>query len=227
VVVAVAENPLPEALSPRANRLALVAVALVAIALGALGWFLPIPGGSLVAPTLTVLGVGAAIALVAWVAACFRPNQHWRWVFAAGVVGVTVIAGIWTYAFSLPMSLWFDSGATAQALAALAPLRASAQAHGGVATARPCTLQATGSIGPLRAPYQQCAVWTPEGRFVTFSAVGSSPSRGLSFTYVGAKTFADECARHLVGQWWMFTESANTNGVPGSCPIGYRYYGGP
>ena len=32
----------------------------LAVALGALGWFLPDAGGSLVTPTLTVLAVGAA-----------------------------------------------------------------------------------------------------------------------------------------------------------------------
>lgn len=213
--------------SRRPEVLASVAVIVVALVLGYLGWILPSPGGSLVVPTLIVLGVGAGVALVGWVAASFRPLQRWRWIFAVGVGVAAVLASIWTFAFSLPASLAWDAGATAQAQAALASLQVSAQAHGGVAPLQPCTLHGSGSIGPLDAPYLECAVWTPEGHFVTFRTSGSGPDRGIAFTNAGARTFPDACTRHLVGEWWMFTEAADTDGDPGSCPIGYHYQGGP
>jgi hypothetical protein len=211
--------------SSRPDVLATVAVIVVALVLGYLGWILPIPGGSLVVPALIVLGVGAGVALVGWVAASFRPLQRWRWIFAVGAGVVAVLASLWTFAFSLPASLAWDSNATAQAEAALASLRVSA--HGGVAPLQPCTLHGSGSVGPLDAPYVECAIWTPEGHFVTFRASGSEPARGIGFTDAGARTFPDECTRHLFGEWWMFTGSADTDGDPGTCPIGYQFQGAP
>ena len=213
--------------SRRQAVLASVAVIVVALVLGYLGWILPVPGGSLVVPALIVLGVGVGVALVGWVAASFRPLQAWRWIFAVGVGVVAVLASVWTFSFSLPASLAWDSGATAQAQAALASLQPSARAHGGVAPLQPCTFHGTGRIGPLDAPYLECAIWTPEGHFVTFKASGSGPARGIGFTDAGARTFPDACTRHLFGEWWMFTESADTDGDPGSCPIGYQFQGAP
>lgn len=213
--------------SRRPDLLGAGAVIVAALVLGYLGWILPVPGGSLVVPALIVLGIGAGVGLVGWVAASFRPLQSCRWTFAVGVGVVAVLASVWTFAFSLPASLTWDSDATAQARAALASLQPSALAHGGVAPLQPCTLHANGSIGPLDAPYLECAIWTPEGHFVTFRASGSGPARGIGFTDAGARTFPDACTRHLFGEWWMFTESADTDGDPGSCPIGYQFQGAP
>jgi len=117
VVLEIAEDARTEkeaVSSRRPDVLASVAVIVFALVLGYLGWILPIPGGSLVVPALIVFGVGAGIALVGWVAASFRPFQRWRWIFAVGVRVVAVRASIWTFSFSLPASLAWDEGATAQ-----------------------------------------------------------------------------------------------------------------
>jgi hypothetical protein len=78
-------------------------------------------------------------------------------------------------------------------------------------------------VGPINAPYSRCAVSTPEGHFVLFTAVGHNG--GIGFTDRFAATFQDECTRHLTGKWWMFT--SETKGTPGGCPIGYQFHVGP
>jgi hypothetical protein len=50
--------------------------------------------------------------------------------------------------------------------------------------------------------------------------------RGLVYTDRPSASFADECARRLVGDWWMFASSTDSNGDPGSCYFGYRFAGG-
>jgi hypothetical protein len=189
-------------------------VMLVAIVLGYLGWVLPSPGGSLVVPTLIVFGIGCAAGIACWIIAG-------SWVTAVAVVGVTVLASVWTFSFSLPASVAWDSNATSQAQTALQQLASSPRNQYGVPL-RPCSTRTTGSVGPIGAPYRQCSVSTPEGHFVIFTA-GGLTGRGLGYTDVGAATFPDQCSRHLTGEWWMFTrDSSGTSG----CPIGYQFHGG-
>ena len=187
--------------------------------LGYLGWTLPTVGGSLVTPTLAVLLVGAGIAGTTWVAACFRPHRRALWVFSVVVGVLTLVAAAWTLEFALPASLAWQSSATHQAETLLTRIRDEPGYAHGVAPLQPCTEVKTGSIGPLPAPYSECAVWTSEGHFVSFDA----PRGGLTYTNVGAITFEDQCYRHLVGRWWM--DAPESSGV-GACPFGYRFRGG-
>jgi hypothetical protein len=194
----------------------------VLLVLGYLGWVLPSPGGSLLVPTAVVAAAGAAVAFVSWVVACFRPAWRNLWAFAVAVVACTALAAVWTFEFSLPVAMAWDTGATPSAQRTLLQAQHAPINAGGVPYL-PCSTVETGSIGPLPAPYRVCAISSPEGHFVIYTAVGTSPVRGVAYTDVGAATFPDECSRHLVGPWWMFVGGASGSG----CPFGYRFHGGP
>ncbi len=204
--------------------LPVVGLPAVAIALGYLGWILPAPGGSIFLPTLLVSGLGFSIAAVSWLVASVRPRPGVR-PFALGVAVVAVVGAVWTFQFSLPASIAWDSSATTHAQAVLANLEAMAKGHHGVAPLQPCVKHTDGAVGPLDAPYTTCGTWTPEGHFVNFSVGSPVNARGLGYTNVGPATFPDQCERHLVGDWWMFT-SSNDARDPGMCPIGYHFQGG-
>ena len=218
-MVAVAEDVrLAEVRSHRSGwPVTAVTVAIVGAVLGYLGWVLPRPGDSLVVPTLVVLGIGCALAvpgIVYWLVSG-------RGAIAIAILATTVVAAIWTFEFSLPAAVALDTSATAQAQAALVQLNSSPRSKYGVPL-HPCSMKVVGSVGPLGAPYRQCAVSTPEGHFVLYTS-GTQTSRGLGYTDIGASTFPDACSRHLIGRWWMFTGPKNGEGA---CPIGYSFQGG-
>jgi hypothetical protein len=169
----------------------------------------------LVIPTLIVFGIGCGFGVAFW----FISGS---WLSLVCVAAITVAASVWTFAFSLPAAMVLDSGSTSQAQSALVQLASSPKGRYGVPL-RPCVTVVTGSVGPVTAPYQQCAVSTPVAHFVLFTAVGHDG--GIGFTDRAAATFLDECTRHLAGKWWMFT--AETKGTAGGCPIGYQFHGGP
>jgi len=218
-MVTVAEELRPAEARPHRPRwpATLVTVLSVAAVLGYLGWELPRPGASLVVPTLIVLGVGCVLATVGlayWIVSG-------RGAIALSIIATTLVACIWTFECSLPVAMALDTGATARAQTALEQLNSSPRSKYGIPL-HPCSSEVVGSVGPLRAPYRQCAVSTPEGHFVLYTS-GTGTSRGIGFTDVGAATFPDACSRHLIGPWWMFT--APTGGE-GQCPIGYSFHGG-
>jgi len=186
-----------------------------ATVLGSLGWVLLSPGGSLAIPTLIVLGVGGAIGIIYWIVTGSGTT-------AVALAAVTLAASVWTFACALPVSVALDPSADAQAHAAFVQLASSPRSKYGIPV-DPCSTKRDGSVGPLDAPYRVCAVSSPQGHFVLFTAIGQSP-RGLGFTDIGAATFLDECSRHLIGEWWTFT--ASTGGL-GGCPLGYQFHGGP
>jgi hypothetical protein len=202
------------------------AAVFVGIALRALGTELVTPGHSLAVPTAIVAAVGGGIVLVSWVVASFRATRQAGWILAVGSGVVTVLACLWTFEFAIPAAIEW-SNATAQAQGVLSRLQHSPQNFHGTVPPQPCTVHATGSVGPLGAPYRECAVWTPVGHAVTFTAAGPNASGGLVYTDRPSAFFADECARHLVGSWWMVAPSTDSDGDPGSCYIGYRFHGGP
>jgi hypothetical protein len=204
------------------GRRGLLGAVVGGVALGFLGWVLPTPGGPLVAPTAVVAAVGGGLATVAWIVACFRPDRRDLWTFAVAVAAFTVLAAVWTFEFSLPVAMAWDSGATPSAERALVQVRDGPHNARGVPLL-PCTNVRTGSVGPLDAPYAECAVSSPLGHFVTYTAIGPGPVHGLGYTDIGAATFQDECSRHLTGPWWMFVQ--DTSGI-GNCPFGYRFHGG-
>jgi hypothetical protein len=185
----------------------------LAVALGALGWFLPDAGGSLVAPTLTVLAVGAAAATTGCVVGWHRRFRRPAWLFALLAGAVTLLAAMWTLELSPAVSVWAHSGATARAEAALA------RTTGRQGAAAACSVVASGGIGPLAGPYRQCAFGGPSGGFVVFSASGQPADRGLAFSGEGIVSPPDACIRHLEGGWFEFTPT----GADGGCPFGYRF----
>jgi hypothetical protein len=205
--VAVRRHQYPKALN-------LVLLFSVTFGLGYLGWILPGAGGSLAIPTLIVFGIGCSVAVGWWIVV-----RHWAGVVS--VIAITIATSLWTFAFSLPASLTWGSDATVRAQTALARLDSSPKVNG---TVQPqCSDVETGSVGPIAAPYRQCAVFTPAGHSVFFLAAGQT-TRGLGYTDRASATFLDECIRHLVGGWWMFTADASGEG---NCPIGYHFHGGP
>jgi len=211
--------------SPKARWAALVAAVATGVGLGATGNVLVSPGRSLAVPTAIVAGIGAAIVLGSWVVASVRAGRQAGWIFAVGVGVVTVLASVWTFEFALPAAVeWSD--ATAQAQSALSQVQHSPQNRHGTVPPHPCVLHANGSIGPLAAPYRECTIWTPIGHMVSFVASGPGADGGLLYTDRPSASFADECARHLVGDWWMFASSTDSNGDPGSCYLGYTFRGG-
>lgn len=186
----------------------------VGILLFYLGWILPSPGGSVVVPTLVTFGIGCVAGLALWIATGSRA-------IPITAVTITLVASVWTFQFSLAASVAWGSNATAQAQEALARVKSGPRSAVGIPL-HPCSISKTGSVGKLDAPYRQCAVSTPEGHFVTFTPEGQ-PTRGLAYTDVGPGTFPDQCTRHLIGKWWMFTGSSDGMG---GCPIGYQFHGG-
>ena len=184
----------------------------VAALLGYLGWVLPEVGGSLAIPTLIVFGIGCAIAFGWWIG--FRD-----WPVVASVVAITIGASTWAFAFSIPASVTWGSRATVQAQSALSRIGSSPD-HAYTAK---CLAFETGGVGPIGAPYRQCTGANPLGAdYVIFTAAHQT-TRGLAYTDGGAAMFGNECSRHLVGKWWMFT--SETDGT-GDCPIGYKFHGG-
>lgn len=186
----------------------------LAILLGYLGWVLPSPGGSLVVPTLVVFAIGSIAGLACWIVTGSTATT-------LAAVTITIVASVWTFLFSLPATVSWGSNATAQAQEALVRLDSGPRSSVGLPL-HPCSTVVSGSVGGIDAPYRQCAVSTPQGHFVIFTAVGQR-TRGLTYTDVGAGTFQDQCTHHLIGEWWMFTGS--TDGM-GGCPIGYQFHGG-
>jgi hypothetical protein len=127
-----------------------------------------------------------------------------------------LIVTVWTFQFSLATQLAL-SNADAQASRAFAAISVGPNAGSQVGRGS-CRYVRTGGIGPLKAPYQQCATSSAEGTFIVFSASG----RGLGYTDIGAGAFPDKCVRHITGRWWMFVGSAGL----GDCPVGYGFRGG-
>ncbi len=202
------------------------AAAFIGIALAALGTVLVTPGQSLAVPTAIVAAVGGGIVLVSWVVASFRARRQAGWLLAVGTAAVTVLACLWTFEFALPAGIEW-SNATAQAQDTFNRLQHASHSSRGTLPSQPCTVHDSGSVGPLSAPYKECAVWTPVGHALTFVSRGPSTLGGLVYTDRPSAFFADECERHLIGNWWMFAPSTTSNGDPGSCYYGYQFHGGP
>jgi hypothetical protein len=208
--------PAGTGMTRRAGRFGL----LVGLVLGYLGWVLPTPGEPILTPTLVVAATGAAIGGLSWFVACFKPAWRDLWTFAVAVFVLTVAASFWTFEFSLPAAMAWDSSATQRAQSALLQLQHEPTNPRGTPLYA-CTKVETGSIGPLDAPYTECAVSNPQGHFVTYTVLGPGPASGVGYTDIGAATFPDECSRHLVGRWWMFGPDPD-----GGCPMGYQFHGG-
>jgi hypothetical protein len=199
--------------------LGIVAVAVDALILFYLGWTIP---------SVIVLGVGAAAAVLGSLFARSRLHRKELTVFAVSASAVAVLAAIWTFQFAIPFSIW-SSNATTQARAALSALEHSPLNQHGIVEGPPCTVRTTGNVGPLQAPYVECGTWTPEGHFVTFQEYGGQQGAtggALGYARPGLDIFPDQCVRQLFGNWSMSAGPSRNTPDPGSCPIGYHFQGG-
>jgi hypothetical protein len=201
------------------------AAVVIGIALGVLGTVLVTPGHSLAVPTAIVAAIGGGIVLVSWVVASFRSRRQAGWILAVGAAVVTVLACLWTFEFALPAAIGW-SNATTQAQDTFNKLQHDAQNGDGNLPPQPCIVHDSGSVGPLVAPYEECAIWTQEGHALMFTSIGPGASGGLVYTDRPSVFFADECERHLIGNWWMSAPPPASSGDPGTCYYGYQFHGG-
>ena len=174
-----------------------------------------------------MLGVELVLAGCSWIVACFTPSRRGLWIFAVATGIFSALAASWTFWFSLPAAMWSDSGAVHQAQNALIKLSREPKNSYGVPINH-CWRIETGDIGPLSAPYQECAISTRvSGKAFVEVSLTSVRSSNDSVDYTNSgdgSAFLDSCYRHLIGPWWM--ASSDRSGV-GNCPIGYQFHGGP
>jgi hypothetical protein len=191
---------------------------LVFVGLCCLGTRLQNPGRSLVLPALIVGGVGVVPAVISWIVACFRPQRRELWILSILFTVLAACSSFWTFDLAMPVSLIIDSSSTQRARAALTAVGSSHHFR--------CTTVESGSIGPLRPPFQMCAYPDTGGKYsVIFTALTSSTDRGLSFTNFSTGDLQDQCSRHIEGEWWAFGGTTEVDN-PGGCLIGYQFHGG-
>ena len=197
--------------------LLLIAGALVFGAVdGYLAYITESPGTSLAGHCLLVASIAVVVAAVGW--RLLRSKNHKiRLVFAVSFLAAGFLATWWAWSFAMPAAMSWDSSATPRALGALKGIGVDRSV---------CVNVTSGSIGPLHAPYRQCAVIGGTGSLVEFTAQSQgnkadvSPYRGLIFSDQPESTFSDECTRHLVGEWYAYT--ADPSGM-----TGYTCHQGP
>jgi hypothetical protein len=167
---------------------------------GYVGYILVAPGQSLIESCVFVSLIALVGLGLGWRVLRKLDNRASLHVFAIISVLVSTSAIWWTWAFAMPAAMSWDSSATPRAVAALKGIGLEKST---------CINVTTGSIGPLNAPYRQCAINGPPGSMVSYDAEAGStvvtPYRGLIFSYAPASSFSDECDRHLVGHWYAFT----------------------
>jgi len=216
-----------DASPPTADRVpawsSVVGAAAVGLVLGYLGLVLPAPGDSLIIPTGIVAGVGTGIAVGGAILLAVGGTSRQSGLFAGLVLLFAGLTSVWTLEWSLPAQMAWDRSATTQAQKALRQVQHGPKNALGVSL-HPCRIIQTGSIGPVSAPYRQCATSTFAGSLVFFSPIGTT-GQGLAYTNIGSATFEDQCYRHLFGAWWAFNGGDLSN--PGSpCSFGYSFHGG-
>ncbi len=186
---------------------------LVGLVEGLVGWELQSPGGSLAIPCLKVGVIAVSVLLVGtWLLGRLEQKRACR-AFVAASVCFGVVAVWWTYAFALPAAMAWDAGATPMATSSLI---------GAPANGSRCTTINSGSIGPMQAPFTQCASNASTGPVVFYGAV-SNQDEGLAFVEGSMRDTLGgyACVRHLVGEWWAW-QNAGTN-----CHLGYNFVPGP
>jgi len=151
------------------------------------------PGASLAGHCLLVAGIALVVAGIGWSFLCTKGTTVRR-VFFVSMLVVGFLATWWAWAFAMPAAMAWDSGATPNALAAM---RDAPEGKTG------CVQVSSGSVGPLSAPYQRCA--STYGVEYYASASDPGTAGGLLFQQ-GTTLPPDQCLRHLVGNWYAFTE---------------------
>ena len=186
------------------DELAFASAVALAVIMGvvelAVGWRLPVPGGSLVVPTIVVGVIAVAFTGMGWIILSVFHVRSAQLTFVVLSIVVGIAATWFTYAFSWPVQMSRDSGATPNAEAALVGVPPN--------TSR-CTIITTGAVGPLRAPYRRCATNSPHPGSVVFYYAQTDPGTGIAsgivFNEGPVNDLSDQCVRHLVGEWYAFT----------------------
>jgi hypothetical protein len=180
-------------------------------ALGYVAYSVESPGISPAGTCALCLFAVVVLAVVGWLYYKQRNRTLGRFfVVAMSAVGLLVIW--WAWAFAMPAAMAWDTTATPNALTALRNL---APQHS------VCKEVTRGSVGPLTAPYERCAVVGPPGAQVEYLAGDSrnSPVRGLLYFDGSRLVGSGQFVRHLVGNWYAFTQDA-------SGALGYSFTGG-
>lgn len=192
-----------------------VVVLSIAILIGAgdgyLAYVIESPGASLAGSCLLVAFVAGIAAVAGWWF-CRKRNRFAARLFVATLGVVGVLAVWWAWAFAMPAAMAWDSSATPGALTALQGLPPNKSF---------CEKVVSGSVGPLDAPYERCAIVGGPGATVTYYAgnTANSPARGLIFFEGSRIVGTDQFVRHLTGDWYAF--SLDPAGV-----LGYSFAGG-
>lgn len=223
-----ARDPSTPAVHPLPAWLLVAAIFVVGLLLGYLGLVLPAPGGSLIVPAGFVTTVAVAVAVVGGTYLFVHGARGQSGLFVGVVLLLAAIAWAWTFEFSLPAQMAWDARASSQAQEALRQVQQGPVDARGIPL-HPCRILQAGSIGPLGAPYDECATSYVDGfgnrvNFVLFTPLGAR-TQGLAYTNIGSATFEDQCYRHLLGDWWAFSGGDLSNPM-NPCPFGYEFHGG-
>ena len=188
--------------------------ALLGLFEGFVGFTSVTPGASLATTCALVATMGLIALTSGWVLLRRQRHSVPVRVFVVGTVLFGAAAVWWTWSFAMPTAMRWDPGATSRAQAALRGIGEDRSV---------CASVRTGVIGPLEAPYRQCAINGPPGSTVEYLVLSgeqvASPSRGLVHSDAPETTFSGECPRHLVGDWYAVT--SDPSGL-----IGYTCRGG-
>lgn len=216
-VTGVSIQPAPassEVATSRSSFWPVLATVLLAILVGAVlgyvAYLVESPGLSPAGACALCAFAVVVIAVVGWL--FFKRGDRTLgrfFVLSIAVVGVLVVW--WAWAFAMPAAMAWDSTATPNAIAALRNLPSEHSV---------CKDVASGSVGPLAAPYERCAVIGQTGGQVEYFAGSSrnSPVRGLLFFDGSQLAGSGQFVRHLVGDWYAFTQDP-------SGALGYSFTG--
>jgi hypothetical protein len=214
VTVDMAEAPISDERA-RSSWMIPVAIGLAiftGVADGTLAFAIESPGASLVGSCLLIAFVAVIVGGSGWWLSRTRDRGLGHaFLLTMGAMGV--LATGWAWAFAMPAAMAWDARATPNALAALKGIPPEKSV---------CQQIETGSIGPLSAPFERCAVLGSPGPTVTYYAGNSAqhgPARGLIFFEGSPFVGSDEFIRHLVGDWYAFTEDPSGR-------TGYSFTGG-
>lgn len=206
-VTPVSIQPAPASLDVTASRRlfwltigTVLLVILLGMVLGYLAYVVESPGISPAGACALCAFAVVVLAVVGWLYLKRNQTLGRFFVLAMTVVGLLVVW--WAWAFAMPAAMAWDAAATPNALAALRNLPPEHSV---------CKQFESGSVGPLTAPYERCAVTgAPDAQVEYFAgSTRNSPVRGLLFFEGSQVVGSGQFVRHLVGDWYAFTEDSS------------------
>jgi hypothetical protein len=198
-----------------------------------LGWYLPVAGQSLAAPMVGVLVcglcfIGLGVPFGAWWMARHHKSGGVRWLtlvtLVIGGMVVVVLVGTWTFFWSLPSRVWWDSG---QLTTLVQRAEASPQDK---TTGCLVSTVAFPAVPGLGHPDSVCA----SGGEVAFARGAGDHAYGLVYlaptdgSENGVAPVGEElageygCVQQLHGGWWAFNSAGmmTPGGIDVGCPFG-------